>query len=50
MFSLIMVKEFLEDIRKQKTRAILTTVAIARGCLTMILLIAFGSGLAFRMR
>jgi len=50
MFSLIMIKEFLEDIKKQKTRAILTTVAIAWGCLTMILLMAFGSGLAFRMR
>jgi putative ABC transport system permease protein len=50
MFSLMLVKEFLQDIRKQKTRAILTTVAIAWGCLTMILLMAFGSGLAFRMR
>jgi putative ABC transport system permease protein len=50
MFSLMLIKEFLEDIKKQKTRAILTTVAIAWGCLTMILLMAFGSGLAFRMR
>jgi len=50
MFSLMMIKEFLEDIRQQKTRAILTTVAIAWGCLTMILLMAFGSGLSFRMR
>lgn len=50
MFSLQMIREFLEDVRQQKTRAILTTVAIAWGCLTMILLMAFGSGLAFRMR
>lgn len=50
MFSLLLIKEFLEDIRKQKTRAILTTVAIAWGCLTMILLMAFGTGLSFRMR
>jgi putative ABC transport system permease protein len=50
MFSLLLIKEFLEDIKKQKTRAILTTVAIAWGCLTMILLMAFGTGLAFRMR
>ncbi len=50
MFSLQMIREFIEDVRQQKTRAILTTVAIAWGCLTMILLMAFGSGLAFRMR
>jgi putative ABC transport system permease protein len=50
MLSFMMVKDFLEDVRQQKTRAILTTVAIAWGCLTMILLMAFGSGLAFRMR
>jgi putative ABC transport system permease protein len=50
MLSFMMVKEFFEDVRQQKTRAILTTVAIAWGCLTMILLMAFGSGLAFRMR
>jgi putative ABC transport system permease protein len=50
MFSLMLIKEFLEDIKKQKTRAILTTVAIAWGCLTMILLMAFGSGLSFRLR
>jgi putative ABC transport system permease protein len=50
MFSALMISEFLEDIRQQKTRAILTTVAIAWGCLTMILLMAFGRGLAFRMR
>ena len=50
MFSLMLIKEFLQDIKKQKTRAILTTVAIAWGCLTMILLMAFGNGLSFRMR
>ena len=50
MFSILMIREFFEDIRQQKTRAILTTVAIAWGCLTMILLMAFGRGLAFRMR
>ncbi len=50
MFSLFWLKEFLEDIQKQKIRAILTTVAIAWGSLTMILLMAFGSGLSLRMR
>ena len=50
MFSWLLVKEFLEDLKKQKTRAILTTVAVAWGTLTMILLMAFGSVLAFRLR
>ncbi len=50
MFSFFWLKEFLEDVQKQKTRAILTTVAIAWGSLTMILLMAFGSGLSFRIR
>ncbi|UCE06610.1 MAG: ABC transporter permease [bacterium] len=48
LFSLL--KEFLEDIRTQKTRAFLTTIAITWGALTMILLMAFGAGLAFRMQ
>jgi putative ABC transport system permease protein len=47
---MLLIREFWEDIKKQKTRAILTTVAIAWGAMTMILLMAFGSGLAFRMR
>lgn len=50
MHILTLLREFLEDIRKQKTRAFLTTVAITWGTLAVILLMSFGSGLSFRMR
>jgi putative ABC transport system permease protein len=50
MFSILLIKEFFQDLKAQKTRAILTTVAIAWGTLTMILLMAFGTGLSYRMR
>jgi len=50
MHILMLLREFLEDIRKQKTRAFLTTVAITWGTLAVILLMSFGSGLSFRMR
>ncbi|HHS14209.1 MAG TPA: ABC transporter permease [bacterium] len=46
----MLLREFLEDIRKQKTRAFLTTIAITWGTLAVILLMAFGEGLSFRMR
>lgn len=46
----ILLKEFLEDIRTQKMRAFLTMFAITWGTLAVILLMAFGSGLSFRMR
>ncbi|MDZ7265248.1 MAG: ABC transporter permease [candidate division KSB1 bacterium] len=47
---LILLRDFFEDIKAQRTRAILTTVAITWGTLTLILLMAFGAGLAFRMK
>lgn len=50
MHFLMMLKEFLEDIKVQKLRAFLTTIAITWGTLAIILLMAFGTGLAFRMR
>ena len=50
MILFILLKEFLEDIRKQKTRAFLTTIAITWGTLAVILLMAFGEGLSFRMQ
>lgn len=50
MHLFILLKDFFEDIKAQKTRAILTTVAITWGTLTLILLMAFGAGLAFRMK
>ncbi|MBD3289622.1 FtsX-like permease family protein [candidate division KSB1 bacterium] len=46
----MLLKEFLDDIRNQKTRAFLTTIAITWGTLAVILLMAFGSGLSFRMQ
>jgi putative ABC transport system permease protein len=49
MHILILLKEFLHDIRDQKIRAILTTMAITWGTLAVVLLMAFGKGLSFRM-
>ena len=46
----LLLGEFLSDIKKQKMRAFLTTIAITWGTLAIILLMAFGEGLAFRMR
>ncbi|MBN1482988.1 ABC transporter permease [candidate division KSB1 bacterium] len=46
----LLLKEFLADIKKQKLRAFLTTVAITWGTLAVILLMAFGTGLGFRMQ
>ena len=50
MHILLLLKEFFDDIKKQKTRAFLTTIAITWGTLTVILLMAFGEGLSFRMQ
>jgi putative ABC transport system permease protein len=50
MHIFMLLKEFFEDIKKQKLRAFLTTVAITWGTLAVILLMSFGAGLSFRMR
>jgi putative ABC transport system permease protein len=47
---LMLLREFIEDIKTQKTRAFLTTVAISWGILAVTLLMAFGEGLSIRMR
>lgn len=47
---LMLLREFVQDIKSQKTRAFLTTIAISWGILAVTLLMAFGEGLAFRMR
>jgi putative ABC transport system permease protein len=47
---LMLLREFIEDIKTQKTRAFLTMVAISWGILAVTLLMAFGEGLSFRMR
>lgn len=46
----MLIKEFIEDIRQQKMRAFLTTVAITWGTLAVILLMAFGEGISYRMK
>ena len=46
----MLIREFLEDIRTQKTRAFLTTIAISWGIIAVTLLMAFGEGLSFRMK
>ena len=47
---LMLIREFFEDLRTQKMRAFLTTMAIAWGIIAVTLLMAFGEGLSFRMR
>jgi putative ABC transport system permease protein len=47
---MMLLKEFIEDIKTQKLRAFLTTVAISWGIIAVTLLMAFGEGLSFRMR
>jgi putative ABC transport system permease protein len=49
MMSMLLIREFIEDLKTQKTRALLTMGAITWGTLTLILLMAFGQGLSFRM-
>lgn len=50
MSILMLLREFFEDIKLQKTRAFLTMVAISWGVLAVTLLMAFGEGLSYRMR
>jgi putative ABC transport system permease protein len=42
---LTIIREFFNDLRKQKLRSFLTLVAIAWGTLSVVLLLAFGRGL-----
>jgi putative ABC transport system permease protein len=44
-----LVREFLYDLRNQKTRVILTTVAIVWGTMSVVLLLSFGFGLEKRL-
>ncbi len=50
MHVFILFKEFLQDIKTQKTRAFLTTIAISWGIIAVTLLMAFGKGLSYRVR
>lgn len=49
MHFLSLIREFLEDIKTQKTRAFLTIAAITWGTLAVILLMAFGTGLGHQV-
>jgi len=44
-----LVREFLYDLRNQKTRVVLTTVAIIWGTMSVVLLLSFGFGLEKRL-
>ncbi len=46
----ILLEEFLGDLRAQRTRAMLTFLAVAWGALAVVLLLAFGEGLKRTMR
>lgn len=46
----ILLQEFWNDLRTQKTRAFLTMFAITWGTLSVVLLLAFGEGLGITMR
>ena len=46
----ILLKEFISDLRAQKTRAFLTMFAITWGTIAVVLLLAFGEGLGNTMR
>lgn len=45
-----LLREFYQDLKTQKTRAILTMIAITWGTLAVILLLAFGSGLSYQLK
>ncbi|NQT24571.1 ABC transporter permease [candidate division KSB1 bacterium] len=45
-----LLREFFQDIKTQKTRAILTMMAITWGTLAVILLMAFGTGLGRQVK
>lgn len=45
-----LLKEFYQDLKAHKTRAILTIVAIAWGTIAVVLLMSFGEGLGIQMQ
>ncbi len=45
-----LIKEFFQDLKAHKTRALLTIIAIAWGTVTVVLLLSFGNGLGTQMR
>jgi putative ABC transport system permease protein len=47
---MILLQEFLGDLKAQRTRALLTFFAVAWGTLSVVLLLAFGEGLKLTLR
>jgi putative ABC transport system permease protein len=50
MSFILLIREFIIDLKTQKTRATLTTMAIAWGIIAVTLLMAFGEGIGIQMR
>ena len=46
----MLIEEFLFDLKNQKTRAFLTTFAVAWGTFSVVMLLSFGEGLSTQMR
>ena len=44
-----LLKEFLQDLKAHRTRAMLTLVAITWGTIAVVLLLSFGEGLGDQM-
>jgi len=45
-----LLKEFIQDMRAQRTRTILTIIAITWGTVAVVLLLSFGQGLGYQMQ
>jgi len=48
--TLILLHQFLDDVRAQKLRTTLTVLGITWGTVAVVVLLAFGTGLAEQMR
>ena len=47
---LVLLKDFFQDLKVQRTRAMLTIVAITWGTIAVVLLLSFGNGLGRQMQ
>jgi putative ABC transport system permease protein len=47
---LILIKDFFQDLKVQRTRTMLTIIAIAWGTIAVVLLLSFGNGLGKQMQ
>src|SRR5689334_20294769 len=46
---IVLLKDFFQDLKTQRTRAVLTIVAIMWGTIAVVLLLSFGEGLGTQM-